>query len=81
MIEEQGIGLVIQFRYLTWVLDAYGKHYPKADHFIRQLQLLFLVEYRQNATSLSKVVFGLQLVRGWGYILAQDRQSPLFPLS
>ena len=26
-------------RYLARVLDGYGKHYLKTDHFVRQLQL------------------------------------------
>ena len=74
-------GLAIHFRCLAQALGAYRKHCPKNDHFVQQLQLsdtgvsggVSETQYRSN------VIFGLQLVRGRGYNLAQDRQSQLFP--
>ena len=43
--------------------------------------LVFLMEYRQNPTSLrSHIRFAIKLVHGWGYILAQDWWSQLYLL-
>ena len=34
VIEELISGISVHFRYLAQVLDAYGKHCPKTDHFV-----------------------------------------------
>ena len=82
-VEEWISGLAVHLRCLTQVLDACGKRCPKTDHFDRQLQLSDRCFWWNSAKTQhhSNVIFGLQLLRGWGYILAQDRRSQLFPFS
>jgi hypothetical protein len=40
MLEEQVSNLAGHFRYLALLLDAYDKHCPKIDGFVRQLPFL-----------------------------------------
>jgi hypothetical protein len=38
VLEEQVSNLAGHFRYLALLLDAYDKHFPKINGFVRQLQ-------------------------------------------
>ena len=79
MLEEQVSNLAGHFRYLALLLDAYDKRCPKIDRFVRQLQFSDISTcFWRNIVKTqhrSKLPFGLQILRGWGYILAQDRRS------
>ena len=51
MVEQQISILEVHFRHLALLLDSYGKHCLKIDHFVRQLQSWdtgFLAEYHLN---------------------------------
>ena len=78
MLEEQIINLAGHFRYLALLLDAYDKCYPKIDRFVQQLQFSDtgvsggISRKRNIIAPSSRGPFGLQALREWGYILAQD---------
>ena len=87
MVEQQITILAAHFWCLALLLDAYSKHCPKIDHFLQKLQssdtscrYFWPISPKCNITR-SKVAFGLQYTRGWGYILAQDQWSKLFLFS
>jgi hypothetical protein len=74
VLEEQVSNLAGHFRYLALLLDAYDKRCPKIDHLSDNCSfrtLVFLAEYRETQHH-SKLPFGSQALRGWGYILTQD---------
>ena len=68
----------IHFQYLVLLLDTYGK--KKLSIFVTTAVYwhwyfwwdIIKTQYRSKAPS--SIAFSLQYTRGWGYILAQDRQ-------